>query len=96
MAVLDKTNAIREQNRERRTIHHWALAGCWEGSFCAIYHGNYVPPFARWFLVSEKQYRELKAGGFYVRRSASRPLDYLSDLDKAEQRAEPKLTEVPT
>jgi len=73
------------QVRRRRVL--WALTGFWEGSPCAIQHGGYVPPFAVWMEVDQREFDDLRKKGFYTRRCASRPTDY---IDRDDQRGTPR------
>jgi hypothetical protein len=56
---------------------HWALVGFWEGAPCAIKRGGYVPTWSVWLRVGRAEFRELRADGFYTRRSVRRPTDYV-------------------
>ena len=73
----------------QRPKRHWALVGHWEGSPRAILRGNYVPPFARWFAISRREWRALRKEGFYTRRSRHRPTALLSPEDRIKQRRTP-------
>jgi len=65
-----------------RKKHHWALVGFWHGSPCSILHGEYVPPFACWFIVPEDEWQEARDDGRYTRLQSSRPSDLVDTRDQ--------------